>query len=844
MSSPSSGTGPRFSNEQGGDAAVRFLPASGSGKKRRRPSKKTLWKGLALLGGAGALALITGLLVWHFHLREDQKVQKTYVGVMGISDQQFVEAYEEPSSEEYKHLAGLVNSQLKVMYSKDSVLSKYFQESTVKAFSEEEDGIVAYYQSEFSLPEPRLSSLDQAMESLEEPEGQQVRQGRLLLRPTNTLNVHRMVTGALDPRMTKPKFIKRESTSLHVEKKGELRSPGFPESLYNPSTFLQWKLRAQPHHRVRLEFHSLAMEEDCQKDFIKLYDSLVPIEHLVLAEKCGNVHKPMVFLSSENVMLLTMVTSKENNFRGFRATYSQIPLNTTCGGQLTGLSGDINSPFFPAFYPPKTTCVWNIQVPKGHFIKLQFNDFSLADPAEGKAGCTKDYVEVNDQRLCGKKGSSVITVESTKMTVRFQSDDSNVDSGFAAQYEAFVPANPCPGRFHCDNHQCVNLTLQCDGWEDCTDRSDENNCTCQESQFLCGNGRCKPSFWRCDGVDDCEDGSDEEHCGQCSAGQFRCHNDRCIPDNQTCDGTNDCSDGSDEAQCKEGVEAKCSAQTYRCSSGVCISKVNPECDGEADCQDASDEANCECGTRPFQSSAVVGGEISQVGEWPWQVSLHVRGMGHVCGASVLNDGWLLTAAHCVQDDDNTRFSRVDLWEAMLGLHIQGHDSEWTVRRHLKRIIPHPSFDPKTYANDLALMELQKPVALNQNIWPICLPSPAHQFHAGESAWITGWGTTREGGFKAAILQKAEVRVVNQTVCNTLMEGQITDGMLCAGFLKGGVDACQGDSGGPLSITAAAGGRVFQAGVVSWGDGCARKNRPGVYVRVTHHRAWIKEHTGL
>ena len=88
---------------------------------------------------------------------------------------------------------------------------------------------------------------------------------------------------------------------------------------------------------------------------------------------------------------------------------------------------------------------------------------------------------------------------------------------------------------------------------------------------------------------------------------------------------------------------------------------------------------------------------------------------------------------------------MDLWEAMLGLHIQGHDSEWTVRRHLKRIIPHPSFDPKTYANDLALMELQKPVALNQNIWPICLPSPAHQFHAGESAWITGWGTTREGG---------------------------------------------------------------------------------------------------
>ena len=81
----------------------------------------------------------------------------------------------------------------------------------------------------------------------------------------------------------------------------------------------------------------------------------------------------------------------------------------------------------------------------------------------------------------------------------------------------------------------------------------------------------------------------------------------------------------------------------------------------------------------------------------------------------------------------------------MGLHIQDHANEWTVKRSLKRIIPHPGFDPRTYAHDLALMELEKPVTLNQNIWPICLPSPTYQFNVGESAWITGWGTTREGG---------------------------------------------------------------------------------------------------
>jgi len=69
-----------------------------------------------------------------------------------------------------------------------------------------------------------------------------------------------------------------------VKKEGVLQSPGFPDTSYTPSTFLRWQLRAEPGHRVRLEFHTFTMEDDCQKDFIKLYDSLVPIEHLVLAE--------------------------------------------------------------------------------------------------------------------------------------------------------------------------------------------------------------------------------------------------------------------------------------------------------------------------------------------------------------------------------------------------------------------------------------------------------------------------------------------------------------------------------------------------------------------------------
>jgi suppressor of tumorigenicity protein 14 len=127
------------------------------------------------------------------------------------------------------------------------------------------------------------------------------------------------------------------------------------------------------------------------------------------------------------------------------------------------------------------------------------------------------------------------------------------------------------------------------------------------------------------------------------------------------------------------------------------------------------------------------------------------------------------------------------------------------------------------------------------------------------------------GTGALILQKGEVRVINQTTCEELMPQQITPRMMCVGFLAGGVDACQvcerpeewggagaapwgagdsckaystqGDSGGPLS-SVEADGRIFQAGVVSWGDGCAQRNKPGVYTRLPVFRDWIKEQTGV
>ncbi|XP_076850291.1 ST14 transmembrane serine protease matriptase a [Brachyhypopomus gauderio] len=836
-------SGMRYNPKSSGkdwDQEVTFLPATDSKKleKKKRPGK--LGAIIAMVVFIAFLALMIGLLVWHFHFRKDLKMKKMYSGTLHITNQAFDKSYEDPNSTEFKALANQVATRLRDIYSKTPPLSKYYVDSTVQAFSE--GSVVAYYLSEFNVPMSQEAAVDSTMESLNDIKISQPRISGL----PGSLLFETMTTSAVDSRMFLKPSIRR--LSLRLNQPILIESPGFPNYPYPANTVVQWQVRADPGSIISLNFTTFSLEASCHKDSVKVYDSLAAIESRILAEKCGIYHQNSLlnFLSSGNVMLVALITNEDGNYPGFRAQVSQVAKATskesTCGGVLTGMSGTITSPNYPNYYPPLMKCEWTIQVPSNMHVKLVFTKFLMSVGLPNS--CLKDYVQVNDEKLCGELSSTLVrTSNSNQMTVVFNSDASYVDRGFSAIYTAFEPTDPCPGKFLCGNKRCVSMALRCDGWNDCFDNSDEKNCLCNDTMISCRNGLCKPMFWKCDGVDDCGDKTDELNCASCKAGEFACANGVCISEKQKCDRRNDCGDNSDETDCGRTSTVSCLETNYLCQNGQCVTKQNPECDGVNDCQDGSDENTCgDCGKHPIKTSRIVGGQEATAGEWPWQVSLHLKNSVHVCGASIISERWIVTAAHCVQDEPKMKLSQPGTWEVYLGLHSQ-KELDKAVKRYLNRVIGHPDYNEYTYDNDIALMELDQPVTFTNTIRPICLPSASYVFPVGKSVWITGWGATREGGAGAMVLQKAEVRIINSSVCDSLMNGQITSRMTCAGVLAGGVDACQGDSGGPLS-SSVPGGRMFLAGVVSWGDGCARRNKPGIYSTVTKFRAWIKEQTGV
>uniref|UniRef100_A0A673AYC0 trypsin n=1 Tax=Sphaeramia orbicularis TaxID=375764 RepID=A0A673AYC0_9TELE len=220
---------------------------------------------------------------------------------------------------------------------------------------------------------------------------------------------------------------------------------------------------------------------------------------------------------------------------------------------------------------------------------------------------------------------------------------------------------------------------------------------------------------------------------------------------------------------------------------------------------------------------IVGGQECRKNSVPYQVSLFTG--YNFCGGILLSNEWVLSAAHCkTKSDVEVRLGEHDIWEP-----------DGTEQHIMSaKFIRHPDYNSRTQDSDIMLIKLSQPATLNNYVRPAALPTKCAA--DGTMCQVSGWGSLRpsdEGCKYPAKLQCLDVPLLSDDTCFNAYPFQITENMICAGYLEGGKDSCQGDSGGPLMCD----GQL--QGVVSWGHGCALRKKPGVYTKVCNYVSWIK-----
>ncbi|XP_053736309.1 trypsin-like [Synchiropus splendidus] len=227
---------------------------------------------------------------------------------------------------------------------------------------------------------------------------------------------------------------------------------------------------------------------------------------------------------------------------------------------------------------------------------------------------------------------------------------------------------------------------------------------------------------------------------------------------------------------------------------------------------------------PREDGRIIGGQECEANSRPYMASLNYG--YHFCGGVLINDQWVLSVAHC--------WYNPYAMQIMLGDHdLRAYEGTEQLMK-TDTIIWHPDYDYQTLDFDIMLIKLFHPVTVTKTVAPISLPTGCP--YPGLVCSVSGWGDTAMGDevYMPTRLQCLDVPVVSDEECERAYPDMITRRMMCAGYMDGGRDACNGDSGSPLVC--------FDEvhGLVSWGQGCALPDYPGVYVKVCEFLYWIDD----
>ncbi|KAL1502427.1 hypothetical protein ABEB36_007568 [Hypothenemus hampei] len=429
----------------------------------------------------------------------------------------------------------------------------------------------------------------------------------------------------------------------------------------------------------------------------------------------------------------------------------------------------------------------------------------------------------------------------------------------------------------CDSgNECVRMPFLCDGYDDCTDNSDEASHHCDApTSFRLINGT-NPREGRLEIRHNdiwgsvCDDDFNEDaakivcrslgYTGSAFVkkdGFFGQSNGPIWLDQVSCKGNESnleqCAHwdwGKHNCDHSEDVGVVCS-NNIEIEPKRTLNNYNKNVASTATVSDLetndSSVAITSCGYRKdnifIDSDAVhfrvLQGSVATPGEYPWQAALKIKGeykSAHWCGAVVIASKWVLTAAHCLEGFPKGAYVIVageyDIDENE-GTEQQAYIEEYYIHEDFRK--------GHKMANDIAMVLLKgKGFKLTQDIQPICLPRENANYERDLNCTISGFGTIETGRtVYSHKLRAAWIPVQKIDVCKMahIYGENIGEGMICAGDLTGGVDACDGDSGGPLACLDE--GVFTLYGITSWGQRCGYANKPGVYVKVSYYKKWIE-----